>query len=163
MAVLAIALLFTQLARGPHVRKPPSPIPATVSSVAFLSAHVWAAYPTSLDCGIRNTTRYPALWVIPGAWNILHDPQRPAADRQRARQILGKERKIIRGDLLRAQPDLIYEDARRTKPYFKYPFDYVEFIGPLPGYHYAGKVGMYDVWAHGRTALSGPRCTPVHG
>ena len=165
MALLALGLSLGQLARGPHVRRPPSPIPTGVSSVAFLSAHVFAAYPTSLDCGVRNETRYPAIWVVPGAWNIAHDSSRSAADRNRAIHILQTERSTIRGDLLRARPQLIYFDARTVKPYFKTAFDYEAFIGHLPGYRRIGRVStgnlIYDVWGTGNASVLGPRCDSI--
>ena len=165
MALLAASLALAQAARGPHQRKSPSPILAGATSVAFFSSHVWAAYPTALDCGVRNATRYPALWVLPGAWNVLHDPDGTEADRQRAKRILAREREIIRGDLLRDKPQLLYLDVRERKPYFTRPFDYRSFIGPLPGYRPVGRISIpeitYEVWAVERAPVSGTRCHTV--
>lgn len=127
-----------QLWRGPHQPLPGAPI--KTNTYAVLSAHVFAAYPS---CG-RNETRYPALWIIPGAWQKLPDPKAAA--------ILDRERRIIRGDILRARPEAIYVDARKDKPYFgKRTFDWMQFLGPFSDYRYVTRVQVsemyaYDVW-----------------
>lgn len=133
---LALILCAIQLWRGPH--QPRQLAPIQTASYAVLSAHVYAAYPS----GGHNATRYPALWVLPGAWRRLHEGDR------RAIPVLARHRAIIRGDILTQRPQALYVDARRQKPYFRYPFDYMAFLGPLPGYRYAGRSGDYDVWVH---------------
>lgn len=141
---LAVVLCAGQLVRGPHQPMPSAPF--SERSVAVLSAHVFAAYPRA----VHNATRYPALWTLPGAWNALNDPGRSATDRERARRILEHERAIIRADILRDRPDAIYAHANRTKRYFRRPFDYMEFLGPLPGYRFVGRREnegyVYDVY-----------------
>lgn len=141
-AALAALLILGQVLRGisPRVE---TPIPGGVQSVAVLSSQVGAAYPTVLERGITNDTRYPALWIIPGAWSIANDPGRSASDRTRARAILDGERRIIRHDILVAQPQLILADAAHHKAHFDRPFDYMEFLGPLPGYTFIGQRGAY--------------------
>jgi hypothetical protein len=145
--VLAALLIAVQLVRGPHEGRPSAPMEDP--SVAVLSAHVHAAYPAAFDQGVHNATRYPALWVLPGAWNILNDPSRPIAERRRALSILKREREVIRGDILLERPSVIYAHANSKKRYYRARFDYLEFLGPLPGYRYVGKTRsgryVYDV------------------
>ena len=145
--VLTAFLIALQLIRGPHTgRQLPYVIPSGVTSVAFLVAHVYPAYPESLDCGVTNAVRYPALWVVPGAWNIARDARRSLADRTLAREILKHEKATILGDLTTMQPAVIYEDARSKKPYFHHYFDYSDFLDGLDGYTKTSHVLFYDVW-----------------
>jgi len=144
VAVAVIAAL--QLFRGAHPGGGQHLIPPNVRSVAFLVSHVFGAYPESLECNVRNATRSPAIWVVPGAWNIAHDFSRPPADRARAIAILQQERSTILKDINTFRPEIIYTDARKVKPYYKYPFDYARFLGGLSGYRKTGTVMMYDVW-----------------
>lgn len=154
--IFATLLAATQLLRGPEGRSPTVLVPEG-QTATFLTAHVWGAYPTSLLCGVKNASRYPAIWTIPGAWNIFTDPHRPRADRDRARQILVHERQLIRDDILTMKPSVIYADARDRKPYFERPFNYMKFIGPLPEYRLVGTKAIYEVWA--REPLSPRECT----
>lgn len=124
--ILSALFIGVQLVRGGQAEQRFAPIPDGTSSVAILSAHVFAAYPSTLNRGIRNVSRYPALWTLPGAWR-LHDDR-----------LLAEQRSIIRGDILRDHPELIIADARPWKPYFNGPFDYMAFLGPFPGYCYTG-------------------------
>lgn len=155
---LTALLVGIQFMRGPPKPKLSPPIPLGVSRVTFLSAHVFSAYPRVLDCSVRNTTRYPALWALPGAWNILHDRSRSNADRQRAAHIVARERKIIRNDILNEKPELLYVDDRTVKPYFQYRFDYLKFVGPLPGYRRVGRWAFYDIWAPKPLSEGGAQC-----
>ena len=143
---LAILACGYQLWRGPH--QPRLGAPIETDTYAVLSAHVFAAYPS---CG-RNVMRYPALWTIPGAWQKLPEPK--------AAGILDRERRIIRGDILRARPQAIYADAREHKPYFgTQPFDWMQFLGPFRDYRYVATVQVaetfaYDVWQRRDIATS---------
>lgn len=124
-------------------------------SFAVLIAHLSGAYPGSLYCGMHHATRYPSLWTLPGAWNKYHDAD-PAV-RARARQVLVKERAIIRADILSQQPESILIDIRTEKPYFQHPFDYTAFFGPLPGYRYHETRGPYAIWTRNGPPADGCR------
>jgi len=142
-AAVAIGLIGIQLGQG-LPRVPPTRLPLGLHSVAILSTSVRATYPRVLDRGIVNTTRYPALWTLPGAWSIANDPKRSTEDRARAVALLRHERAVIRGDILAGRPQIIMADARDKKLYFDRPFDYMRFLGPIPGYRYAGRFRGYD-------------------
>jgi hypothetical protein len=144
IGVVLVAAL--QLYRGAHPGSAQHVIPPNVNSVAFLVSHVFGAYPETLECNVRNATRYPAIWVVPGAWNIAHDASRTPTDRTRAAAILQQEKANILKDINSYRPELVYVDARTSKPYYKYPFDYVAFLGGLSGYRKTGQVLNYDVW-----------------
>lgn len=153
--LVALLLTFVQTARLVEPRIPRAPIPFG-QSATFLSSHVQAAYPTSLLCGVRNASRYPAIWPIPGAWNIYVDKTRSTTDRAKAKAILVHERDLIRQDILTLKPDLIFADAREKKIYFQRPFDYMKFVGPLPEYHKVAANSRYEIWA--RNGLNSSLC-----
>jgi hypothetical protein len=144
-AALSIGLVGFQLLRVPP-KAYSDPIPVDARSVAILCANLWCAYPIAVQRGVRNDTRYPALWTLPGAWDIAGDPTEPAARRGRAEDVLQEQRSIIRGDILRQRPQYILTDARPVKPYFAGRFDYIAFLGPFPGYQKIGRRGIFDIW-----------------
>jgi hypothetical protein len=121
-----------------------TPIPPGAKSVAILSSVVGAAYPAVLDQHAFNATRYPALWVLPGAWAIANDPKRSPTDRARALGILAHERTTILGDIGRYRPEYVMADTHLK--HFTRPFDYMRFLGPIPGYRFVGDDGRYHIY-----------------
>jgi hypothetical protein len=122
-------------------------VPGDARSILFLSPHVWAAYPISLDRRLKQVSRYPALWPLPGAWSTYKDAKRSPADRNRAKAILMQTRRNILTDIRIGKPDYIYEDVRRRKPYFRAPFNYSGFLGNgLANYRPIGRHGMWLVY-----------------
>jgi len=152
-ASIAALLCASQLFSGSG-SSPSAPIPPGVRTVAILSSQVSAAYPAVVERGIVNDTRYPALWVLPGAWSIANDPKRSAADRAKARSLLAEQRSTIRGDILRERPQLVMIDT--TLANFDRMFRMVDFVGPLPGYADAGRSGSFVLLAR-RGADAPPR------
>jgi hypothetical protein len=133
-------------------------IPAGSTSVLFLSPHVWAAYPAVLDRGVVHASRYPAIWTLPGAARLLHDPATRPDDRRRAAVILAETRRNLVDDILRYCPNPIFADVRQRKPYFSGPFDFIAFLSADPrfaGYRPGEKVGIYRLYR--RTSP----CAPV--
>lgn len=162
--VVAAAGLFAAVAQAAGSEKTPS-VPGDARSILFLSPHVWSAYPVTLDRGLRQVSRYPALWPLPGAWSIYQDPNRTGAERARAWSVLRQTRDNIVRDIQAGRPDYIYEDIRKRKPYFRAPFSYSDFLGNgLSGYRPIGKRGIWRIYARGglkpqppATASSPPR------
>jgi hypothetical protein len=158
LSVLLLALIGLQLVRGPATYYP-NPIPRGIRSVAFLSDHVSAAYPHVFECGTVNTSRFPALWTLPGAWNAIHDPTSSPRTRQRGEVLLRREVAAVRFDLLTGKPELIFLERDFATPYFRYPFDY-ESLMPK-GYRKVGSVPGFDVWARADVSpakLLAPHC-----
>lgn len=120
--IIAALLCAVQLVRGPYRWEPPYSPPTSLKSMAILTADVWPAYPLGLK--VRNTSRYPSLWTIPGS---LSQPE-----------LLAEQREIIRSDILRERPEAIFVDTRNI--------DFIAILGPFPGYRYAGREWIYDVW-----------------
>lgn len=154
--IVAILLAMVQLTRLTDQRAQRAPIPQG-QTATFLIAHPSGAYPTSLLCGVKNASRYPAIWTIPGAWNIYTDKTRSDADRAKAKAILIHERGLIREDILTMKPDVIFADVYAGRQYFDRPFDYMKFVGPLPEYRKVGTKFRYDVWA--RKPVNPQMCT----
>lgn len=146
-SIVTVAGLFAAVAQAAGSEKAP-PVPGDARSVLFLSAHVWSAYPVSLDRGLRQVSRYPALWTLPGAWSIYDDPNRPKAERAHATAVLRETRDNIIRDIQAGKPDYIYEDVRKRKPYFRAPFSYSAFLGSgLSGYRPIAKRGIWRIYA----------------
>lgn len=130
-------------------RKYQDPIPAGAKSVLFLSPHPSSTYPAVLERGVRNASRYPALWPLPGAWRILQSAGSSAAERDQARQIIEETRRNTVDDIIRYCPNPIFVDVRERKPYFNGPFDFIAFLEADPrftGYRPAETVGIYRLY-----------------
>ena len=120
------------------------PIPPGIERVAFLSDNVWAAYPTVLERGITNTSRFPALWTLPGAWNKMHDPELTEQERVEARQFYDREASKVRADLNNGKPQIIYVERFVKPDYYTTPLPFEALIPA--GYRKTGEVSGFDVW-----------------
>lgn len=129
--VAAIGIAAVVLANGPY-RVRPRPLPSDAQSVAYLTAHVWAAYPQTFENGVRHASRYPALWPLPGAWNIVTDPAETPERRARAEAVLRQTRQNIVDDIVGGRPDYILVHDPRRQQYFNQRFDYWAFIHADP-------------------------------
>jgi hypothetical protein len=148
LALWAVFLLV-QVVRGPYVRQPQTPIPEGIERVAVLSVHPSDAYPTVTGCGVTNIINYGSLGWVPGPWNTATDPSKPVEERRHARALLMRERNTLRREIVERKTELIVADASPRKLYFDRPFDYMRFIGPVPGFKLVRRVGDYELWAKG--------------
>lgn len=142
IAVLCLAILLMQGFR----RHYQDLIPPNAKAVLFLSPHVGSAYPAVVDRKVRHASHYPAMWTLPGAWRLLHDPAASEATKQRARAVLNQSRRTIVDDIVRFCPDPIFADIRPRKPYFGAPFDFIQFLEGDPRFtgYVAGETnGMF--------------------
>ena len=137
-------------------------IPKGSSNVLFVSAHVTSAYPFVVERGVRHTSRYPALWTLPGAWQIINDPGRSAADRRKAAAIMLETRDDVVGDIVRHCPDAILVDVKPTKRYFKHPFDYERFLRSDPrfaGYYPKKRVHDFMIYRRSEPCATGTQAS----
>lgn len=143
-AIFSAALLMSG---GPYQRVAPIPVPKG-TKVLFLSVRVSAAYPMVQEAGSINTSRYPAIWPVPGAWRTLQDPAASETRKAKAREILAETRHNIVSDILAGQPVAIFADSSPRQLYFDGPFDWIAFISADPrfhGYDEAKPLGPYRV------------------
>jgi len=141
------ALLLVQAIYGPYVPDPHPAIPQGVSRVVVMSAHVYHAYPGVTGCGAVNETPWGSLGWLPGAWNTVTDPSSSTAEKRKAWQILRQERQRLRDFIRDNDVQLIIADVAPDKQYFKGPFDYMRFFGPLPEYKLVRRIGRFEYWA----------------
>lgn len=159
LSVILLAMIGVQLVKGPYALYYANPIPHGVKSVAFISDNVAAAYPHVMDCNVLHTSRFPALWTIPGAWNALNDPTSSLETRQQARSLLSREEAAVRKDIRGGRPEIIFSDRRFALSYFRYPFDYGTLVPN--GYRQVGTVHGLDIWLRedvGSDVLRRPSC-----
>lgn len=123
-------LLLAQVAQGTRPY-PHSFVPGGAKSVLFLSDRVSAAYPASFECGVRNASRYPTFWTLPGAWN---------AGRM---DLFKRELAKANADLKRERPEVILEDIRPER--FDRPFRFADWMD-LSSYRSGPMAGRYRLW-----------------
>lgn len=128
--------------------------PGKSSFVAF-SSQVSVAFPLANISHARSTSRYPALWLIPGAIAQLKDSQPLSSSRRFAlHQVLDYARRTTVDDVLTGRPDVVFVDARLLKPYFGHAsFSYLHFFDQDPrfvkfwrSYYRVGQAGGFEVW-----------------
>jgi len=143
--LLRLALLFcgagftvADLVPGPR-HYPKSLVPRGVHSVLFLADAVPVAYPMVVECGIRNASRYPTFWTLPGAWNAMDDPDRS----EEAWQVFRREVKRGNQDIRKYQPEIIFEEIRPPK--FRRQFHFSDWFD-LSAYRNAGQRAGKNVW-----------------
>jgi hypothetical protein len=142
-------LLAMQVLQGPYQRPPQTPIPAGIRRLVVLSVHPSAAYPTVTGCGVTNETPWGSLGWVPGPWNTVTDPKSTQEERKRAWHILMQERARLRRYILATDTQLIISDASPHKAYFDRPINFMQLIGPLPGFKLIRQEGRYELWAKG--------------
>lgn len=78
-AAVAVLLLAVGLSRGHYDNEAVDEIArvageiGTVESLTVLTSHVYAGPPAAIAVGAAWASRYPALWLVPGATNGLAD------------------------------------------------------------------------------------------
>jgi len=105
--------------------------PAAPRLMVF-SSSLWPGFPLALEARAGWTSRYPALWPLPGAVNGLARADCDGAPVRCAelQGVLEVARGQIIDDFERNAPNvLVFESAPR---YFDEPFDYHQFLGADP-------------------------------
>lgn len=124
-------------------------IPRDATAVLFLSPHLGSAYPAVVDRNVTHASHYPALWTLPGAFRLLHDPGATAEAQSRAADVIRETRRTLVDDILRYCPNPIFADVRKRKPYFNGPFDFIAFLSGDPrfsGYRVGEKIGTFQLY-----------------
>lgn len=138
LLICGFAFAIADLLPGPRQYQD-SFVPRGVDRVLFLADRVPVAYPVVVECGVRNASRYPTFWTLPGAWNAMDDPAR----RAQAWRIFRQE--VDRGnqDIRKYRPEVIFEAIRPRK--FHREFHFSDWFD-LSGYRDAGRVNGMIAW-----------------
>lgn len=159
---MAAAIVALQVLSGPYyngyaVRLAPH-LHGADSFMAF-TTNVSVTYPLANETATVPTTRYSALWLIPGAVSQLASSALLTAQRREAlQQVLERARRTTAEDFLQGRPDVVFVDAREAKPYFGgADFDYIAFFKEDPDFRAAwqqyaliGTEAGFEIWRRGR-------------
>ena len=104
---------------APHVERH-----AAGGSIAILTSNVWPGFPLVNTTGVGWSSRFPTLWLLPGAVGktgpVFED-------------IVRFTRDAVVEDFSRTPPDLVIVDDREMKSYFGgRPFDYIAYFTADP-------------------------------
>ncbi len=127
-------------------------------SIAVMSANLWAGFPLVNNSRLGWSSRFAALWLLPGAQQRRHADD--GADLALLDEMEAFTRDAVVADFTAAMPDLVFVDDRDMKPYFGgLSFDYLEFFGQdrrfariWPDYVWVEKVVGFDIYRR--------RCAP---
>ena len=145
LLIAGCGLLAYAPLRGP-LQYNPLPIPVGVSPILFLGDAVPIAYPITFECGVRNASRYPTFWTLPGAWNHRNMP------------LFRSEVAKMNEDIRQERPILIYEGIKPRK--FERPFRFSDWTD-LSDYRLIGRIRGAKIWLRNdqsRSILSRPAC-----
>ncbi len=162
IALLVITTLGVQLVRGPYESPTKTSFEQSVGSedqsILILSTNVWASFPFVNEVSGKWASRYPAQWLIPGAYNRLAqgDCGSEGVACSELEGVLDFARNSIIEDIEQFQPDLIFVDEREEKSYFRsLDFDYFEFLAAdarfeeiRPCYERVGEAIEYGVYSN---------------
>lgn len=124
-------------------------------SFLAMTTNVSVSFPMANLAGAEPVSRFPALWVIPGAISRLdQDADLTTQDKARLDALLAYARRATAEDFVRGVPELVFVDDRDDKPYFKgSTFDYLSFFLEDPAfaalwqrYRYVGTTWNFDVY-----------------
>jgi len=123
-------------------------------AVMIFSTSLTPAFPLVVNTGAIWTSRYPALWLLPGALNGVNgEACETLSERCEAiGDILDQTRKDIVTDFLEGAPDLVIFDKRNH--YIRQPdFDYKtflaedpRFLGQMSQYYLAEQSNRFETW-----------------
>ncbi|MDT0619796.1 GtrA family protein [Salinisphaera sp. P385] len=99
-------------------------------SFIFLTSQVSLTFPMANAQDATPTSRYSALWLIPGSINRLESEPLAESTRKRVSEILEFARQSTVEDFLAGDPKTVFIDVRENKPYFdrSLTFDYLSFF-----------------------------------
>lgn len=96
-------------------------------AIAIFGSNVWPGFPLVNHHGVRWSSRFPTLWLLPGAIS-QHGTEQAGPD-SLASEMLEYTRDAVVNDFTADMPDLVIVDNRATKSYFHgVSFDYLDFF-----------------------------------
>lgn len=141
--LIAFMIVGQQIARGPYQSATTDLFAPFVKPeherVLVLSTNVWAAFPFVNEVSKDWASRYPAQWLIPGAYGCRVDESASNSQKNCKDEviILQNARNAIIDDFIRYQPDIVFVDERANKSYFgNIDFDYIAFLHGDPSFEF---------------------------
>ena len=131
---------------GPIVRQH-----AAGSSIYIFSSNTWTGFPLVVYAGVEWSSRFPALWPLPGL-QMRRQAVGAKSDGQSGRRLKEIEDFTIEAvisDLHKRPPALVVVDGRAEKSWYQAPFDFIEYFSRDPRF--------VAFWRHYR------RIDEVHG
>jgi hypothetical protein len=138
LGVLALAgMMMIFFTRGTYengvarVLLPPVREYAAGSSLFVFSAYVWVGFPLANEAGVRWPSRFPSMWLLPGAERRLHseeaesNPALGAALREIERYMVDS----VVADFIKDPPSVVVVDARPDPRFGGAVFDYLSYFG----------------------------------
>ena len=157
-AVLLVAMLIW---RGPYTNAFPQAFepffrsePGERSFLA-MTANVSVSFPMANMTRAEPVSRYPALWIFPGAVSRLAIEDDLSGDQiAQLNDVLDHALRTTVEDFLRGEPELVIVDVRDDKPYFQgVAFDYLSFFRADPQfdelwqrYQLVGSTRGFDIY-----------------
>jgi hypothetical protein len=139
----ALMIVGLQIGRGPYQSATTAVFAPFVKTrherVLVLSTNVWAAFPFVNEVSKGWASRYPAQWLIPGAYDCLMEKSAsmPAKGCKDELIILREARKTVIDDFIKYKPDIVFIDERDIKSYFRSGrFDYLNFLDQDPKFEF---------------------------
>ena len=100
-------------------------------AIAILGSNVWPGFPLVNYSRVGWSSRFPTLWLLPGAIRKRHSGE--ATDIALLDEMERFTRESVLADLSAQPPDVIIVDDREKKSYYgPAPFDYLEYFGQDP-------------------------------
>jgi hypothetical protein len=104
---------------------------ASNGSIAILGSNVWPGFPLANYSRVGWSSRFPTLWLLPGA--IQRRTSGDTANAPLLDEMEAYTRESVVADLTAQPPDVVIVDDREVKSYFgPEPFDYLEYFGKDP-------------------------------
>jgi hypothetical protein len=184
-AALAAAILAVPLARGTYHNGLAQALAPVVNRLAgssrgalyVLTSYNWVGFPLVELTDLHWSSRFPALWLLPGAVKGLH-AARANSDPELAAAYAGIERYVVEAvvqDMARDPPTVVIVDERPDPRFGGLGFRYLPFFCRDPRfariwarYQKAARVerngiGPYDIYLHRATGTprEGPSRRPA--
>lgn len=94
-------------------------------AIYFFSSNTWTGFPMTVYADVEWTSRFPALWPLPGIVNARSGGV-PTGDAEALAEIEDFVRRAVIADLEARLPDIVLVDARPEKPWYRAPgFDFI--------------------------------------
>ena len=107
---------------------------AAGSAIYVFSSNTWTGFPLVVYAGVEWSSRFPALWTLPGL-QIRQAAIEGRPDDESIRTLKEIETFTIEAvvaDLNARPPALVVVDARSEKPWYPAPFDFIEYFSQDP-------------------------------
>lgn len=122
-------------------------------AIYFFSSNTWTGFPMTLYADVEWTSRFPAVWLLPGIVNAGNRAGRDG-DSEALAEIERFVTEAVVADLAARPPDIVFVDARPEKPWYRRPgFDFIahfsadrRFAALWAGYRLIGDIQGFEIY-----------------